>query len=588
MSRSHPPRWLARTSPARDLALLSCFGLLLMAAGLGLRDPWPADEPRFALIARDMVHSGNWLIPAVGGEWYPDKPPLFMWAIALCYRLTGDLRIAFLLPSLLAGLGTMALVYDLARRLWGREAAVAAGLLLLLTVQFTLQARTAQIDALLTLWTTLGIYGLARHLLLGPQWRWYGIGFFAAGLGVITKGVGFLPVLMLIPWAIVRWRWPGRLPSIEGSAARWATGPAAMVLAVASWVAPMLWWVAASGVPELAGYRDDILLRQTAERYFDPWHHHKPFWYYLVEVIPWAWLPLSLLLPWLAPAWWGRLRTGDPATWLLLGWAACVLLFFTLSPGKRGVYILPALPAVVLAAAPLIPALLQRRGVQALCASTVGFVTLAAMFILLWTLFAAPGGMSQLAETYGVPLHDALTAVALIGAAGLVLAAANRRIGGAAALALFVAVSWQIHGWWVAPMLNPARSGSDLMARVEAFLPPGAELGLVAWKEQLLLHAQRPLVHFGFRRDEEAELRDALAWLSGAPDRRLLIASSQMLPCLDPEAAEALAFRHRREWRLAGMEAITGKCGIEGEPLRIRYYDPGRLVLGAPMNAHPR
>ena len=41
--------------------LLLAFAVLLIGAGIGLRDPWPADEPRFALIAREMVATGQWL-----------------------------------------------------------------------------------------------------------------------------------------------------------------------------------------------------------------------------------------------------------------------------------------------------------------------------------------------------------------------------------------------------------------------------------------------------------------------------------------------------------------------------------------------
>ena len=65
-----------------DLLLLVGFAVLLMAVGLGMRDPWPADEPRFALIAQDMLRSGDWLIPRVGGDLYADKPPFFFWLLA--------------------------------------------------------------------------------------------------------------------------------------------------------------------------------------------------------------------------------------------------------------------------------------------------------------------------------------------------------------------------------------------------------------------------------------------------------------------------------------------------------------------------
>ena len=97
--------------------------IVLLFAGLGLRDPWPADEPRFALVARQMVESGQMLIPHRGQEIYPDKPPLFMWLLGAAHALTGEWRIAFLLPSLLASLGTIALTFDLALKLWGRRAA---------------------------------------------------------------------------------------------------------------------------------------------------------------------------------------------------------------------------------------------------------------------------------------------------------------------------------------------------------------------------------------------------------------------------------------------------------------------------------
>ena len=116
---------------------------LLFLTGLGLRDPWPADEPRFAQVAREMVQSGQWLFPTRGGEYYSDKPPIFMWTIAGLYWLTDNMRLAFLLPSALCSLFTVWLVHDLARRLWSNTVAIHASLLLLATLQFVLQAKTA-------------------------------------------------------------------------------------------------------------------------------------------------------------------------------------------------------------------------------------------------------------------------------------------------------------------------------------------------------------------------------------------------------------------------------------------------------------
>ncbi len=248
-----------------------------------------------------------------------------------------------------------------------------------------------------------------------------------------------------------------------------------------------------------------------------------------------------LLLPWLVPAWWRRLKAGDAATWLLLGWAGCVLVFFSLTPGKRGVYILPALPAVVLAAAPLVVELIARRGVQRLAVLVLAGLAIVAAAAVAWGF-----------DLWPVALAGAVLAAALT--------LASRRIGAVLALALFIIGSWQLYGWWAAPMMNPMRSGSELMARVKRTLPAGAELGLAGWKEQLLLHVDRPVFHFGFRRASADETRDAAAWLAQDANRRLLIPQDQMAPCLDPQAGEELGSRHRKEWRLVGRRRSPGAC----------------------------
>ena len=343
----------------RSLGWLLLIALVVLGAGLGLRDPWPADEPRFALVAKEMVESGQWLFPMRGGEIYPDKPPLFMWGIALGYLLTGSIKVAFLLPSLLAGLLTITLVWDMGRRLWNPSVGFLAGLLLLFTLQFTLQAKTAQIDALVTFFITLGVYGFVRFLLCGGGWRWYWLGWFAAGLGIITKGVGLLALLILIP-AI----WTHREKIRAASRSDWLkglAGPLFMLLAIGLWLVPMLLAVAQSGDPVLQAYRDNILLRQTVTRYANAWHHVKPFWYYLTSVIPPFWLPLSLLLPWLVVAWRKAIQGQDRRIILLLGYLVLVIVFFSVSPGKRGVYVTPGTPALALLTAPFIADLLARR-----------------------------------------------------------------------------------------------------------------------------------------------------------------------------------------------------------------------------------
>jgi 4-amino-4-deoxy-L-arabinose transferase-like glycosyltransferase len=235
------------------------------------------------------------------------------------------------------------------------------GWALLFALQFTFQAKKAQIDPLLVLFITLANYGLLRHLLLGPAWRWWWLGWFFAGIGVITKGVGMLALLMIVPAAIAAaLQWPR--VSLHARDGRFWLAPLAFLLAVSLWLAPMLLAALGTGSDEYRAYINDILVRQTARRYTQSWDHHQPWWYFrrdAVDVdpgVPGAAMGDSRLAPAPAPP--------RRALLLPLAWWLLVVLFFSIPQGKRDVYILPALPMFCLALAPLLPGLLKRRDVQ--------------------------------------------------------------------------------------------------------------------------------------------------------------------------------------------------------------------------------
>jgi 4-amino-4-deoxy-L-arabinose transferase-like glycosyltransferase len=566
-----------------DLLWLLLLALLLIATGIGLRDPWPADEPRFALVARDMVATGEWLLPRVGGQAYADKPPLFFWLIAMCLEVTRSLRVSFLLPSFFAACGCVALVYDLGRRLWNRETGRAAGLALLFTVQFVWQARQAQIDATLCFWTTLSLYGLLRHLLLGPSWRWYTLGWAAAGLGVITKGVGFLPLLVLVPFAILRKpQWQPRMRNVPISRlawGRWLIGPVAFVAAVSIWLAPML--IAANADPALAAYRDEILFNQTIHRYGNAWHHRQPFWYFLVEVIPALWLPLTLLVPWLFGYWRDALRAFDLRIALLVSWIVLVVLFFSFSTGKRGVYVLPAVPAFALLCAPYLAQIAQRRVVQRamfVLASLMG-----ALSVLAWIYLAIrPDKRVDAIASYDI---DPLAPLAAIAIAAMIVCAITRAWRGFIAYGGVLAAVLLIVSFWINPQLNDARSGADFAARIERAADPRQELGLVAFKEQYVLNARREIVHFGHARWREAEqeMADAAAWLESKPGRQLVINAEARVACFHDAPAQSLGAANRNEWFLVKAGADPS-CVARGKPGAAHYYLPP-VVAGTRLSS---
>lgn len=553
-----------------DCGVLIALGLVLIASGIGLRDPWPADEPRFALIARDMVSTGQWLIPRIGGDVYADKPPLYFWLIALLFEVTRSLRVAFLVPSLLSGIGCTLLVYDLARRLWNRETGLMAGLSLLFTVQFLWQVRQAQIDATLCFWTTLSLYGLLRHCLLGAERRWFVVGWMAAGLGIITKGVGFLPLLVLIPALGLRWLgWSSHIRSIRFE--HWLLGALALLAAVSIWLVPML--LAARGNPELAAYRDEILFRQTLDRYANAWMHQEPFWYFIVEVIPGFWLPLSALVPWMVPRWIAAWRARESRVVLPLVWVVIVVLFFSASSGKRGLYVLPAVPALALACAPYLSELLQRRSVQAVlftmsCAVPAGCAIAALLGVV------QPEQRTEVLAEHGL---DPLGPLLLMAVLGGVVCAWSRLARSHVAFAGVLTTVLLVVSFWVNPQMNAIRSGAAFVESVHARLRPGEELGWFGFREQYLLATRRPITHFGENRwrliEGAREAADAALWLESRPNRALVVNDWALQHCFTRSERERLGDANRRNWYLVRGQADLG-CAVRGNPAKVFNYTP--------------
>lgn len=550
------------------LALLT---VLLLSAGLGVRNPWPADEPLFAVMARDMIRSGQWLIPMVGGDFWQDKPPLLIWLIAASTLVTGSAKVGLLLPSLLAAAGTLLLVYDLVRRLWDRESALWAAGLLLLAIQFVLQSHRAQADALLMFFTVLSLYGLLRQLLLGEGWRWGLVAGVAAGLGILAKVVGFFAFFVMVPWLYALWRgWPG--VRWQRPWYLWLTVGVAMLAVVAMWLVPVV--LAAQRDAAVARYLHELLVEQTVGRYASPWHHYRPAWYYLY-VMATAWMPVTLLFPWLVPGWVRALRARDARVLLPLGYAVLYVLFFTLSRGKRDVYILTALPGVVLAAAPQLPHLLRQRGVQRALLGLALSLVVALLGAFAWFAWLAPGQGERLLARSGVAN---LAPLPVMAAAGLAFVLAWRRRPHLA-LAGTMASMWLVVGWWIFPQMDAGRSASAFIAGVEQVAAPDRPLGLLAYQETFLWNLSRPSVNFGNRRttrEGQAEDHDAAAWLAADPQRQLLVGETKMEPCFAamPSAREVGRSSAERWFLVSGQP--DAMCVAQGDAGRAITYDPAR------------
>jgi 4-amino-4-deoxy-L-arabinose transferase-like glycosyltransferase len=315
--------------------LLVALALLLFLPGIGARDLWNPDEPRYAEVAREMRASGSLFVPRLNGRTYAEKPPLLFWAIAACDALPGvRLEVAARLPSVFAAALTLLVLFDLARRLFDRRVAWLAVLVFASSAKILWQGRIGQIDMLLTALVTAAMAGFVSGVVDERPAR-YRLFFLCAGLATLAKGpAGLLPPLLaIVVWGLAT----GRRDLLR--ALRIPTGLLVWAGVVALWLVPAA----------LAGgrdYLDTILFRQNLTRYADPWHHLKP-WYYYLKTLPGDFFPWSFLLP--SAVWIGARRIFDERRrgfTLLACWALVTLVFFSLSPAKRTVYLLTAYPAL--------------------------------------------------------------------------------------------------------------------------------------------------------------------------------------------------------------------------------------------------
>src|SRR3954453_15663520 len=159
-----------------------------------------------------------------------DKPPLALWVQALSVRVFGFHQLSMLVPQALMGMASVALVYDLTRRRFGRAAGFVAGAVLALTPITVAISRHNNPDALLVLCVVGALWALVRALEDGRT-RWLVLSGLLVGLGFETKmGVA----LMVVPAIAAAWFFFA--PNGRGRAfAQLLAGGATMALVGLAW-----------------------------------------------------------------------------------------------------------------------------------------------------------------------------------------------------------------------------------------------------------------------------------------------------------------------------------------------------------------
>ncbi|POY39033.1 phospholipid carrier-dependent glycosyltransferase [Solitalea longa] len=156
------------------------------------------DGAKNAQCAREMYERNNFIVPVFNNELRTDKPPLHLFFMMLGYKLFGVTPFSARFFSALFGVLTIASIYLFAKRFIGIRAAFLTALVLLASMNFTLEFHWSVPDPYLIFFLTSALFSVLTYLQTNEKtflWLFY----VCLGVGTIAKG----PVAIALPGLIV-------------------------------------------------------------------------------------------------------------------------------------------------------------------------------------------------------------------------------------------------------------------------------------------------------------------------------------------------------------------------------------------------
>ncbi len=324
------------------VALLLLASATIILVGQVGRELLRPDDLREVEVAREMLESGDFVVPQFGGLPFVEKPSGFPAIVAMAYSITGGPSAAVArLTTAGFALATLAAVFLLGKRVMGVEEGALAVASLAISSRFCRAAHGIHIDnalasasafVLLFTWVALeaevprskGRAYSAAGLMLG-------VSFLIKGfVGPALLGTGLLSYLLL---------------SRRFSELRYILRP----LPVIAFFVPVLVWV----VPFVMRASPSLINAFFIQNHFGRFLHafesnRRPFYYYFLDIWP-AFAPVSLLLPasvWVA--WKSRRISACRHGVFFLAFAMAPVVLLSFSQAKDSIYLLPAYPALAL------------------------------------------------------------------------------------------------------------------------------------------------------------------------------------------------------------------------------------------------
>jgi 4-amino-4-deoxy-L-arabinose transferase-like glycosyltransferase len=313
---------------------------------LGFRHLLPSDEGRYAEIAREMLVSGNWLVPKYNDYLYFEKPPLHMWMTALAFKLFGLGEWQARLWSGLTSLGGIFFFAYTASKVWGPRVGHLTAMILASSPLWILGGHFNSLDMGMAFFmgATLCCLILSWGSTPGSetQQNWMLLCWASMALAVLSKGlIGVvLPGLVIVIYTLTSGDWKC------WSHMLWIKGVSLFFLICAPW------FILIS--IEHPSFLHFFFIREHFQRFTTNEHARVAPWHFFltllcVGLLPWLVqlvttnlqiLKLRLKLPLNSPTF--------KVLWLSFVWFVVILIFFSSSHSKLPGYIIPVIPALAI------------------------------------------------------------------------------------------------------------------------------------------------------------------------------------------------------------------------------------------------
>jgi 4-amino-4-deoxy-L-arabinose transferase-like glycosyltransferase len=291
-----------------------------------------------SVTAREMVESGNWILPTMNGRPRINKTPLSYWIVAGLGKITGHINeFTTRLPSAVFAVLSAVIVFCFVYQWLGFRIAAVSSAVWSTSLAYVRCSHLGRSDMAVSFFITLcllSFYSAVNSESRGKQIIYALIFWASFGLGNLAKGPAPVPLVLLPVFFFILLN------------RKWAVLPKMMpIVGIFIFLAIMLPW------PLIVAYKVNwnlvIWKREFVDRLVGEYlpGNYPIYFYFLMMfkyIAPWfVFLPIALIAPFYKV--WTEKRDVMKYLWL---WFVVDIVFLTIDLGKRQHYILPLMPSM--------------------------------------------------------------------------------------------------------------------------------------------------------------------------------------------------------------------------------------------------